>query len=163
MPARDQRRVPMLLGRKRRADCPVENEAATHQCDSVYRRLAISSRASDGFRLLPSPPLPRVIGHRGACGLLPEHTLGSYQLAIDSGAYAIELDLVSTGDDQLIACHDLELSATTDVAGYRISQATNRAKRGWPVDRRLVYPGFHAGRGRNVPSAAAALVSRRFT
>jgi glycerophosphoryl diester phosphodiesterase len=62
------------------------------------------------------PPFPRVIGHRGACGLLPEHTLASYQLAIDSGADAIELDLISTRDHQLIACHDLELSATTDVA-----------------------------------------------
>jgi glycerophosphoryl diester phosphodiesterase len=57
-----------------------------------------------------------VIGHRGACGLLPEHTLASYQLAIESGADAIELDLVSTRDGRLIARHDLELSATTNVA-----------------------------------------------
>ena len=60
--------------------------------------------------------VPRVIGHRGACGLLPEHTLASYRLAIDSGADAIELDLVSTRDARLIARHDLELSATTNVA-----------------------------------------------
>jgi glycerophosphoryl diester phosphodiesterase len=63
-----------------------------------------------------NPSLPRIIGHRGACGLLPEHTLASYQLAIDSGADAIELDLVSTRDGHLIALHDPELSATTDVA-----------------------------------------------
>lgn len=64
----------------------------------------------------PGSSTPRVIGHRGACGLLPEHTLPSYQLAIDSGADAIELDVVSTRDGQLIARHDLELSATTNVA-----------------------------------------------
>jgi glycerophosphoryl diester phosphodiesterase len=57
-----------------------------------------------------------VIGHRGACGLLPEHTLASYQSAIDAGVDAIELDLVATRDGQLIALHDLELSATTEVA-----------------------------------------------
>jgi glycerophosphoryl diester phosphodiesterase len=59
---------------------------------------------------------PRVIGHRGACGLLPEHTIPSYQLAIESGADAIELDLVCTRDGHLIARHDVELSATTNVA-----------------------------------------------
>jgi glycerophosphoryl diester phosphodiesterase len=74
----------------------------------------------------PSPP--RVIGHRGACGVLPEHTLASYQLAIDSGADAIEIDLVSTLDGHLIALHDLELSATTDVAD-RLDFASRRTRR----------------------------------
>ena len=31
-------------------------------------------------------PVPTVIGHRGASGYRPEHTLGSYQLALDMGA-----------------------------------------------------------------------------
>ncbi len=57
-----------------------------------------------------------VIGHRGAPGWLPEHTLASYSLAIRKGADYIEPDLVSTKDGVLIARHENELSQTTDVA-----------------------------------------------
>jgi glycerophosphoryl diester phosphodiesterase len=41
---------------------------------------------------------PLVIGHRGASGYVPEHTLESYRLAIAMGADVIEPDLVSTKD-----------------------------------------------------------------
>ncbi|MGZ3772333.1 MAG: glycerophosphodiester phosphodiesterase [Pseudobdellovibrionaceae bacterium] len=57
-----------------------------------------------------------IIGHRGACGYRPEHTIGSYSLAIDMGADFIEPDLVSTKDGILIARHENEISSTTDVA-----------------------------------------------
>ncbi len=43
----------------------------------------------------PELQLPQVIGHRGASALRPEHTLVSYQKAIDDGADFIEPDLVS--------------------------------------------------------------------
>ncbi|WP_414521341.1 phytase [Umezakia ovalisporum] len=59
---------------------------------------------------------PLVIGHRGASGELPEHTLGAYKLAIEQGADFIEPDLVSTQDGHLIARHEPNLIATTDVA-----------------------------------------------
>ena len=59
---------------------------------------------------------PLVIGHRGACGYRPEHTLASYELAIAMGADFIEPDLVMTKDHVLIARHENELSLTTDVA-----------------------------------------------
>jgi glycerophosphoryl diester phosphodiesterase len=49
---------------------------------------------------------PIVIGHRGASGERPEHTLASYQLAIDRGADFIEPDLVVTKDGVLIARHE---------------------------------------------------------
>jgi glycerophosphoryl diester phosphodiesterase len=42
--------------------------------------------------------LPQVIGHRGAPGYRPEHTLASYRLAIALGADAVEPDLVMTAD-----------------------------------------------------------------
>ncbi|GGK96270.1 glycerophosphodiester phosphodiesterase [Mangrovihabitans endophyticus] len=58
---------------------------------------------------------PLVIGHRGACGYRPEHTLESYQLAIRLGADYIEPDLVSTADGVLVARHENEISGTTDV------------------------------------------------
>ncbi|MCU7904938.1 MAG: glycerophosphodiester phosphodiesterase [Candidatus Thiodiazotropha sp. (ex Epidulcina cf. delphinae)] len=59
---------------------------------------------------------PLVIGHRGACGYCPEHTLASYRLAIEMGADFIEPDLVFTRDGNLIARHDNELGLSTDVA-----------------------------------------------
>jgi glycerophosphoryl diester phosphodiesterase len=61
---------------------------------------------------------PIVIAHRGASGERPEHTLGSYELAIDQGADFIEPDLVSTKDGILVARHENEISETTDVAAH---------------------------------------------
>jgi glycerophosphoryl diester phosphodiesterase len=59
---------------------------------------------------------PIVIGHRGASGERPEHTLASYQLAIERGADFIEPDLVVTKDGVLIARHEPDITGTTDVA-----------------------------------------------
>ena len=59
---------------------------------------------------------PAVVAHRGASGHRPEHTLDAYRTAIRMGVDDIELDLVATRDGVLVARHDLELSATTDVA-----------------------------------------------
>jgi glycerophosphoryl diester phosphodiesterase len=60
--------------------------------------------------------LPIVIGHRGASAYRPEHTLASYQLAIEMGADYIEPDLVSTKDHVLVARHENDITGTTDVA-----------------------------------------------
>ncbi|MBP0001858.1 MAG: esterase-like activity of phytase family protein [Cyanobacteria bacterium SID2] len=49
---------------------------------------------------------PLVIGHRGASGSRPEHTLEAYKLAIERGADFIEPDLVGTKDGVLIARHE---------------------------------------------------------
>ncbi|CAN5631122.1 glycerophosphodiester phosphodiesterase [soil metagenome] len=59
---------------------------------------------------------PLVIGHRGASGYRPEHTLASYELAARMGADYVEPDLVSTKDGVLVARHENEISGTTDVA-----------------------------------------------
>jgi glycerophosphoryl diester phosphodiesterase len=67
------------------------------------------------FKTLDGKP-PLVIGHRGASGYLPEHTLEAYRLAIQQGADFIEPDLVMTKDGYLIARHEPMLGATTDVA-----------------------------------------------
>jgi glycerophosphoryl diester phosphodiesterase len=64
----------------------------------------------------PRPARPLVIGHRGASGHRPEHTLAAYKLAIAMGADFIEPDLVPTRDGQLVARHENEISGTTDVA-----------------------------------------------
>ena len=62
--------------------------------------------------------LPLVIGHRGASGYRPEHTLASYRLAIELGADYIEPDLVSTKDHVLVARHENDITGTTDVASH---------------------------------------------
>jgi glycerophosphoryl diester phosphodiesterase len=59
---------------------------------------------------------PLVLGHRGASGDRPEHTLAAYQLAIDRGADFIEPDLVATKDGILIARHEPNIINTTDVS-----------------------------------------------
>lgn len=61
---------------------------------------------------------PIIIGHRGASGLRPEHTLASYRVAIDGGADFIEPDLVPTRDGVLVARHENAIGGTTDVAAH---------------------------------------------
>ena len=84
---------------------------------------------------------PIVIGHRGASGERPEHTLESYKLAIEQGADFIEPDLVSTKDGVLIARHEVNITDTTDVASrpefadrYTTKVIDNVTERGWFAD-----------------------------
>ncbi|MFG2546268.1 glycerophosphodiester phosphodiesterase [Streptomyces sp. NPDC048594] len=64
-------------------------------------------------------PVPTVIGHRGASGYRPEHTFGSYELALDMGADIVEAgDLVPTRDGHLVCRHEPEIGGTTDVADH---------------------------------------------
>lgn len=60
--------------------------------------------------------VPIVIGHRGASGELPEHTIEAYKRAIEQGATCIEPDLELTKDGIMIARHEPMLDDTTDVA-----------------------------------------------
>jgi glycerophosphoryl diester phosphodiesterase len=74
-----------------------------------------------GLKAVDSPRrerTPLVIGHRGAPSYRPEHTLASYELAIDLGADLVEPDLVVTRDGVLVARHENELSRSTDVAAH---------------------------------------------
>ena len=98
------------------------------------------------FAAIPAIPViaggdgsrPLVIGHRGASGYLPDHTLESYALAIELGADYIEPDLVMTKDGHLVARHEPNLVATTDVS-TRVEFASRRrtalvdgvAEEGW--------------------------------
>ena len=67
-------------------------------------------------KAIMSKKLPWVIAHRGASGVLPEHTLAAYQLGAEQGANVIEPDLVMSGDAVLIVRHDHYLGASTDVS-----------------------------------------------
>ncbi|WP_405986649.1 glycerophosphodiester phosphodiesterase [Streptomyces sp. NBC_00872] len=66
----------------------------------------------------PELPVPTIVGHRGASGYRPEHTLGSYQHALDLGAHVIEQDLVPTKDGHLVCRHENDITGTTDVADH---------------------------------------------
>ena len=59
---------------------------------------------------------PLVVGHRGASGVLPEHTIEAYTRAIEMGADFVEPDLVATKDGVLIARHEPNITSTTNVA-----------------------------------------------
>jgi glycerophosphoryl diester phosphodiesterase len=87
--------------------------AATMQGDDD-RRKEENSRRGKWSTLTGQQPI--IIGHRGASGYLPEHTLESYRRAIELGADFIEPDLVSTKDGVLIARHEPLLDGTTNVA-----------------------------------------------
>ncbi|MFD0030300.1 glycerophosphodiester phosphodiesterase [Streptomyces sp. NPDC055059] len=66
-----------------------------------------------------SLPVPTVIAHRGTSGYRPEHTFGSYQLALEMGAHVIEAgDLVPTKDGHLVCRHEPEIGGTTDVSAH---------------------------------------------
>jgi glycerophosphoryl diester phosphodiesterase len=89
----------------------------------------------DGMVALAQPPRPGddkdlrgpiIIGHRGASGYRPEHTLASYELAARLGADFIEPDLVVTSDGVLVCRHEPEIGSTTDV-GDRPEFAFRRA------------------------------------
>ncbi|MET8994768.1 glycerophosphodiester phosphodiesterase [Amycolatopsis sp. NPDC004169] len=69
---------------------------------------------------------PVIIGHRGAPGYRPEHTLASYELAFRMGVDWVDVDLVPTKDGQLVARHEPEIGGTTDVAKH--PEFANRKK-----------------------------------
>jgi len=77
---------------------------------------------------------PLVIGHRGAAGYRPDHTIEGYKLAIEMGADFIEPDLVATKDGELIARHEPNITGTTDVASHPefASRKTTRVVDGVP-------------------------------
>ena len=57
------------------------------------------------------PPVVN-IGHRGASAYAPEHTIASYDLALEMGADYIEQDLQLTSDGVLVVLHDDTLDRT---------------------------------------------------
>lgn len=69
-----------------------------------------------------------IIAHRGASGDRPEHTLATYERAIDQGADYIELDLVATKDLALVSRHENELSGTTDIGSIEEFETRRRDK-----------------------------------
>src|SRR5690349_18981137 len=84
----------------------------------------------------PLAARPQVIAHRGASAHLPEHTLAAYARAIADGADLIEPDLVATRDGVLVARHENEIGATTDVTDHPrfAARRTTKCIDGVPVE-----------------------------
>jgi len=87
------------------------------QCSATLILTACAAHTSMTMKTLDGSP-PLMIGHRGLPGLYPEETLAGYQAAIAAGTDALELDLQSSSDGVLFACHNVFLSDTTDVAAH---------------------------------------------
>jgi len=70
----------------------------------------------------------KIVGHRGAAGLMPENTLSGFRKAIEIGVDAIELDVHLTFDNVVVVTHD-----------YRLNRALTRAPQGhWIKKRPLI-------------------------
>ncbi|MET0591793.1 MAG: glycerophosphodiester phosphodiesterase family protein [Polyangiaceae bacterium] len=79
------------------------------------------------------PTTQAVIGHRGASGHAPEHTIASYDLAVQLGADYIEQDVAMTADGVLVCLHDGTLDRTArgdaaDCAGSVASKTLAQIK-----------------------------------
>ncbi len=60
---------------------------------------------------------PTVFAHRGASVYAPENTLPAFQLAVEQGADAIELDAKLCADGHVVVFHDPTVDRTTDGSG----------------------------------------------
>ena len=81
---------------------------------SVVVLLLVSSAVGHS-RTLPSTR-PLVIAHRGASGVLPEHSVESFKRALSDGADILHCDATLSRDLVPLCLHEYELSVTTDVA-----------------------------------------------
>src|SRR6185312_8556760 len=98
---------------------------------AASRMPAVHYGSMPSKRAKAAPPQKKaiVIGHRGASGYVPEHTLASYFIAIQQGADYAEPDLVMTKDGVLIARHENEIGGTTDVAAHPAFARRRKVKR----------------------------------
>jgi len=86
-------------------------------CLVGWQPFASSGQPGSAVATLDGKPA-LIIGHRGLPGLYPEEVIAGYKAAIAAGTDALELDLQSSSDGVLFACHNVYLSDTTDVASH---------------------------------------------
>ena len=67
--------------------------------------------------MLTSLPQPIIFAHRGASAQAPENTLAAFELALDQGADAIELDAKLSADGHVVVIHDATVDRTTGAHG----------------------------------------------
>src|SRR5688572_831776 len=67
---------------------------------------------------MKEPSAIKIIGHRGAAGLVFENTLASIQKALDLGVEIIEIDVWQTTDGEIVVFHDAYLDRLTETNGF---------------------------------------------
>lgn len=67
--------------------------------------------------MLTELPQPIIFAHRGASAYAPENTLAAFELAVQQGADAIELDVKLSADGHVVVFHDTTVDRTTDGIG----------------------------------------------
>jgi len=60
---------------------------------------------------------PIIFGHRGASKYAPENTVAAFELALNQGAEAFELDTMLSADGIPVVIHDRTVDRTTDGSG----------------------------------------------
>ncbi len=101
-----------------------------------------------------------IIAHRGASGEAPENTMPAFELALQQGADAIELDVRLTADGVPVVLHDPTLDRTTNHQGLLRAVSVDRlraidAGARFTPDRGRTYP--FRGIGVQVPTLAEVL------
>ena len=61
---------------------------------------------------------PLIIAHRGAKGEAPENTMAAFELALQQGCDAFELDIHLSKDGEMMVIHDDTVSRTTSGNGF---------------------------------------------
>lgn len=72
--------------------------------------------------------MPKIIGHRGACGSAPENTLVSIARAAELGAPAVEFDSTVTRDGIAVVMHDFMVDRCTDGTGPVVLKDLNEVQ-----------------------------------
>ena len=71
-----------------------------------------------------------VVAHRGAAADAPENTMPAFQLAVEMGADAVEVDVHLTADGKLAVIHDETLDRTTNLSGPVAGKTMAQVRRG---------------------------------
>jgi len=103
---------------------------------------------------------PLFFAHRGGSGLAPENTLPAFERGIELGADAIELDIQTTREGEIVVTHDWRVDRTTNgtgpVSGYTLDDLRGLdAGFRFTRDRGRTYP--YRGRGVTIPTLREVL------
>lgn len=96
-----------------------------------------------------------IVAHRGASAHAPENTFPAYELALQQGADAIEVDVHLTADGQLAVIHDETLERTTPGSGS-VALLTMEEIRSFDAGAHFG-DGSFAGQGLRVPTLPEVL------
>jgi glycerophosphoryl diester phosphodiesterase len=91
-----------------------------------------------------------VVGHRGSSAHRPENTLPSFELAVEQGVDAVELDVHLTADGQLAVIHDDTLDRTTDLSGPVVEKTMDQIRKADAGYRFGANDGSHPYRGKGL-------------